>query len=62
MVKYFLLNEKGEETDEFVAYSDIAIEYGITRGIVAGKFYRAHKKGLNTIMINGNKIIQKREN
>ena len=56
--KYFLLNRRGKCTDEFVAYSDIGAEFGVSRNSVAGKFYRARKIGSDTIVINGNKIKQ----
>lgn len=62
MIKYFLLNENDERVEEFFAYSDIAIEYGVTRGVIAGKFNRAHKKGSNIISIEKDRIIQIREN
>lgn len=41
---------------EFISYTDVATEFGITKGAVAGKFYRATKKGKNSISLNGKEI------
>lgn len=62
MIKYFLLDNKNKEIAEFFAYSDIAAEYNVTRGVIAGKFNRAREKGSNIITIGKDRIIQKREN
>ena len=58
MFSYFLLDKKGNYKEEYVAYSDIAYEYCVTRNAVAGLFNRAHKKQSNIITLKGNKIIQ----
>lgn len=58
MIKYYSLFKNGKRKDEFVAYSDIAAEFGTTRNSIAGKFYRARKEGSDTIIVNGVKIQQ----
>jgi hypothetical protein len=52
--KYIYVVTKTKE--EFLSYTDIANEFGMTKGMVAGKFYRATKKGKNSIFLNGKEI------
>lgn len=59
--KYYLLNDKNKRIEEYVAYSDIAAEYGFTRGQIAGKFYRARKEDKTIIEIDGKKFEQVKE-
>ena len=49
--KYIYINEATK--DEFVSFTDIATECGVSKGVVAGKFYRTKD---NTITINGIRI------
>ena len=55
---YFLLDDKGAYVEEYIAYSDIAFEYGVTRNSVAGLFNRAHHKQSNIITLKGKQIKQ----
>ena len=53
---YFLLDDWEHRVEEYMSYTDIALEYGVGKGSVAGKFYRAEKAGKNTIRIDNNRI------
>lgn len=53
---YYKLNENGTTGDEFISYIDIATEYGIGKGSIAGKFYRAVRKNQSQILVNGDII------
>ena len=59
--KYYLINDKGKQLAEYIAYSDIAADLGVTRNVIAGKFYRARQNGKNIIEINGQKFKQIKE-
>lgn len=59
--KYYSLTKQGKEKEEYVAYSDIAADLGITRNVIAGKFYRARKAGTNIIEVNGQQFKQVKE-
>ena len=51
---YYKLTKRGKKTSTlFVSFTDIAEEYGTTKGRVAGLFYRSKD---NTIIINGTTI------
>ena len=60
--KYYSLTKQGKEKEEYVAYSDIAADLGVTRNVIAGKFYRAKKEGKNVIEVNGQRFKQVKEN
>lgn len=51
---YYKLTKRGKKTSTcFISFTDIAEEYGTTKGRVAGLFYRSKD---NTIVINGTTI------
>lgn len=52
--KYYTIGTKDKK--EFVSFTDIAAEYNISKGAVAGKFYRTKT---NIIYIGKAKIIRK---
>lgn len=53
--RYVYINTKTNA--EYLSYTDIANEFGVGKGVVAGRFYRASKKaGPNEITLKGNKI------
>lgn len=53
--KYVYINTKTKT--EYLSYTDIANEFGVGKGVVAGKFYRASKKaGPDEIALKGAKI------
>lgn len=53
--KYVYINTK--TNSEYLSYTDIANEFGVGKGVVAGRFYRASKKaGPNEITLKGEKI------
>lgn len=52
--KYYTIGTKDKK--EFVSFTDIAAEYNISKGAVAGKFYRTKT---NIIYIGKVKIIRK---
>lgn len=49
---YFRLTNRGNRKEEFFSYTDISMEYGVTKNTVAGKFYRAAQKNSNVISLN----------
>ena len=52
--KYYTVGTKHKK--EFVSFTDIAAEYKVSKGAVAGKFYRTKT---NIIYIGKDKIIRK---
>lgn len=52
--KYYTIGTKDKK--EFVSFTDIAAEYNVSKGAVAGKFYRTKT---NIIYIGKAKIIRK---
>ena len=52
--KYYTIGTKDRK--EFTSFTDIAAEYNLTKGAVAGKFYRTKT---NIIYIGKDKIIRK---
>ena len=63
MIRYYLLDDKNRRTEMFVAYSDIAAEFGTTRNSIAGKFYRAkHQQNSSIISVNDHLIERVVEN
>jgi len=59
--KYYSVTKTGKQLDEYVAYSDIAADIGVTRNVIAGKFYRAKQAGKITIEVNGKLFKQVKE-
>ena len=57
--KYYSLTKQGKEKEEYVAYSDIAADLGVTRNVIAGKFYRAKKEGKNVIEVNSQRFSKR---
>lgn len=60
--KYYSITKNGKHLAEYVAYSDIAADIGVTRNVIAGKFYRAKKEGKNIIEVNGQRFKQVKDN
>lgn len=59
--KYYNVTKTGKKLAEYIAYSDIAADLGITRNVIAGKFYRARQKGQTTIEVSGQLFMQVKE-
>lgn len=59
--KYYSITKNGKHLEEYVAYSDIAADLGVTRNVIAGKFYRAKKEGKNVIEVNNKLFKQVKE-
>ena len=53
---YYTLSESGKRKDLYCSYTDIAFEFGVTKGSIAGKFDRARRKNSNIITIGDTKI------
>lgn len=60
--KYYSITKNGKYLEEYVAYSDIAADLGVTRNVIAGKFYRAKQNGKNIIEVNNKLFKQVKEN
>lgn len=53
---YYRLSPRGLRREQYMSYTDIAIEHGVSRNSVAGKFDRAKKNERVIINVNGTKI------
>lgn len=52
--KYIYIETKTKQ--QFRSYTDIAAEYDVGKGVVAGRFYRATKKGTSAIKLKNSTI------
>lgn len=54
--KYYEIDKNNKYKEEYLCYSDIAMDLGVTRNVIAGKFYRARKKNIDIITVNNKKF------